>query len=67
MTTQTDRFRLNWLILREAYVMEHRTVPRWGVYSSQASLELLGAGNSPRTAIDAAIARDKRVPSGLLR
>lgn len=55
---RSDRERLNWLIEHEAYVMEHKTVPRWGVYSSWASLEMLAAAPTPRLAIDAAIERN---------
>jgi hypothetical protein len=59
-TPLTDRDRLNWMIKREAYVSENRSVPRWIVYSSQACLEEIGrAQRSPRAAIDNAIERER--------
>lgn len=51
----TDSKRLAWLVEREAYVSEGCIVPRWTVYSSQACLEPLGAGQTPRMAIDNAM------------
>lgn len=62
--TLTDRDRLNWLIARHAYVMEHKTVPRWGVYTSQACLEEIGHGSTPRSAIDNAIHLEQQ-PAGV--
>lgn len=56
----TDSKRLAWLIRREAYVSEFQTVPRWGVFSSWASLEQIGSGQTPRMAIDDAIRREKQ-------
>lgn len=51
----TDRERLNWMVRREAYATEYDAVPRWGVFTSQACLEEIGRGNTPRAAIDDAM------------
>lgn len=55
-----DSKRLAWLVRREAYVSEFQTVPRFGVFSSQACLEQIGWGQTPRRAIDDAIRREKQ-------